>query len=332
MANYGLLRMAKHIHFSIDKNWRNEIEDIIRGASGGFLFGIPLLYTMEAWWIGSYTEPPLMLGVLAITFVIVFFLNRTDGFRQTRPDSRIQALMDSVDAIAIGAVCAAIILVLLREITIETPLDEALGKIIIESVPFAIGVGLAGSALVGERNRARADESDKSNESNESNQANGQDGQNAPDRLQHSSLSKSPIKKQLKDKYNATLADIGATLVGSIIVAFNIAPTDEVPMLAAAASPPWLLAIIVASLVISYCIVFVAGFTTQQKRRQHPGAFQRPITETVFSYLISLLAAMFMLWFFHRLSFSDPWTLWLEHVLILGLPATVGGAAGRLAV
>lgn len=322
--------MAKHIQFPIDENWKNEIEDIIRGASGGFLFGIPLLYTMEAWWIGSYTEPPLMLGVLAITFVIVFFLNRTDGFRQVRPDSRLQALMDSVDAIAIGAICTTVILILLREITGETPLDEALGKIIIESVPFAIGVGLAGSALVGDRNRARADESD------ESNQARDQDEQKAPNHPQRSSPVHLPIKpsvkKQLKDKYNATIADIGATLVGSIIVAFNIAPTDEVPMLAAAVSPPWLLAIIVASLVISYCIVFVAGFTTQQKRRQHPGAFQRPVPETVFSYLLSLLAAMFMLWFFHRLSFSDPWTLWLEHILILGLPATVGGAAGRLAV
>jgi putative integral membrane protein (TIGR02587 family) len=103
-------------------------------------------------------------------------------------------------------------------------------------------------------------------------------------------------------------------------------------MLVAAASPPWLLAIVIASLLISYSIVFMAGFTTQQKRMQQPGLFQRPITETLVSYLISLVAAALMLWFFHRLTFTDPWTLWLEHTVILGLPATIGGAAGRLAV
>jgi uncharacterized membrane protein len=39
-----------------------------------------------------------------------------------------------------------------------------------------------------------------------------------------------------------------------------------------------------------------------------------------------------MLWFFQKLTFSDPWTMWLDHILVLGLPASIGGAAGRLAI
>ncbi|MGB3613311.1 MAG: DUF2391 family protein [Elainellaceae cyanobacterium] len=39
-----------------------------------------------------------------------------------------------------------------------------------------------------------------------------------------------------------------------------------------------------------------------------------------------------MLWFFHQLNFNDPWSLWLQYTLLLGLPASVGGAAGRLAI
>lgn len=50
------------------------------------------------------------------------------------------------------------------------------------------------------------------------------------------------------------------------------------------------------------------------------------------SYLVSLLSAAFMLWFFHRLGPNDPWQIWLSYTIVLGLPATVGGAAGRLAV
>jgi putative integral membrane protein (TIGR02587 family) len=277
-------------------DWKHELNDLIRGASGGFLFGIPLMYTMEVWWIGSYTESPLRLGVLLITFIILFLLNRTDGFRQAQPVSFQQATTDSIESLAIGIACVFTMLVLLREITSTTPLNEALGKIIFESVPFSIGVALARSLLSG------SDEQDES-----------------------SSRSSQPAQ-------NAALADIGATLVGTIIIAFSVAPTDEIPMLAASASPPWLLAVVAASLLISYGIVFVAGFTTQKLRHQHQGLFQSPIAETSMSYLISLAAAASMLWFFHRLDFTDPWTVWLKYSILLGLPATVGGAAGRLSV
>ena len=286
-------------------SWSNQFDDIIRGVSGGFLFGVPLLYTMEVWWIGSQISPPLMLGILATTFVVVFLLNRTEGFRKYQTKQFLDTVMDSVEALAIGIVCATCILVLLGEIELGTPLNEALGKLILESVPFSLGAALAGAFLSGDRWSS----SNKQDSDNQSAQANNTD---------QSSL-------------NATLSDIGATLIGAIIIAFNIAPTDEIPMINAAVSPPWLLAIIAASLLISYGIVFEAGFTTQDKRRRQEGLFQRPLSETVMCYLVSLLAAAFMLFFFHRLSFDDPWTIWLSSTLLLGLPATVGGAAGRLA-
>ncbi|MCC3516040.1 TIGR02587 family membrane protein [Microcoleus sp. PH2017_18_LLB_O_A] len=274
--------------------WSNELNDIIRGASGGFLFGIPLLYTMEVWWIGSSTKPAQMSIAIITTFIVVFLLTRTEGFRKTKDIRWRDAAIDTVEAIAIGIVCAAVILFLLREITPETPLQEALGKIIFEGLPFALGVALASGFLSG-------------------------------DRYQSSDSDSEPM-------INPTLADIGATLIGAMIIAFNIAPTDEIPMLAAAISPPWQLAIIAASLLISYGIVFAADFTSQAKRQQQRGIFQRPLSETVMAYLVSLVASAFMLFFFHKLSFDDPWSVWLGYTLVLGLPATVGGAAGRLAV
>lgn len=103
-------------------------------------------------------------------------------------------------------------------------------------------------------------------------------------------------------------------------------------MLATAVSGPWLLALIAASLLISYTIVFAADFSNQKKRHQQQGIFQDPFSETVIAYLISLFAAVFMLLLFDKLGFSDPWSTWLRYTLILGLPATVGGAAGRLAI
>lgn len=285
--------------------WAHELDDLVRGASGGFLFGIPLLYTMEVWWLGASTSSPRMLGTLAATFIVVLLLNRTAGFRGLHQISLRDAAIDSVETLAIGLVCATGVLILLREITLDTPLSPALGKLIFEAVPFAIGVALANQLLAGPGRDQQDDQDTRSSD---------QPAPAPPPRL------------------NATLADIGATLIGSIIIAFNIAPTDEIPMLAASVSPPWLLVIIAASLVISYGIVFAADFTNQQQRKQQQGIFQQPLSETLMSYLVSLLAAAAMLWFFQRLDFDDPWRLWLSHTLLLGLPATVGGAAGRLAV
>jgi putative integral membrane protein (TIGR02587 family) len=306
-------RITKRIIFPSQPEWKDEFEDLIRGASGGFLFGIPLLYTMEAWWIGSQTSPPLMLGILLFTFLIAFLLNRTDGFRRAKPDRPARAIRDSIDVIAIGTLCTALILILLQEITVETPLDEALGKVVIESMPFTIGAALAGSTLI-RQNTVQPSVPERS----------------SVDRSRSQRV-ESPPNQDKQERLHQTFASIGATTVGAIIIAFNIAPTDEVSMLAAAVSAPWLLSLIVASLVISYCIVFVAGFTARRNRYQYQGFFQRPVSETLMSYLVSLVAAAFMLWLFHRLDFTDPWTLWLKQIVVLGLPATVGGAAGRLA-
>lgn len=292
-----------------NKIWADEIDDLIRGACGGFLFGIPLLYTMEVWWIGSSVTPPRMMGAIAATFILVFLLNRTAGFRKIQNIRASDALIDTVEAIAIGLICTTVVLILLQEINAQTPLDEAVGKLIYEGVPFTLGVALANQFLSGDANPAQDSSSDQP--SSPQNNRNG---------------------KTQDVELHATLSDIGGTLLGSFLIAFNIAPTDEVAMLAAAVTAPWLLAVMVASLLISYGIVFEAGFANQSKRMQQKGIFQRPLSETVMSYLVSLLAAMLMLLFFDKLALDDPWSMWLRYSLILGLPATVGGAAGRLAV
>jgi putative integral membrane protein (TIGR02587 family) len=286
-------------------NWTRETEDITRGACGGFLFGVPLLYTMEVWWIGSTVAPPLMLLAIVTTWTVVFFLNRTEGFRQTKNVSFSNAARDTVEAVAIGLVCTTIMLVILREVTLETQLSEALGKIIFESVPFSLGVALSTQFL-----RSSSDENQSSSSK--------QDDSSQPE--------------SLEPEISGTLADIGATLIGAIIIAFSIAPTDEIPMLAAATSGVWLLATIAISLLISYGIVFEADFANKMKRQQQQGLFQSPLSETIMSYLVSLFAAAMMLWFFQQLDFSDPWSTWLSYTLLLGLPATIGGAAGRLAI
>ncbi|AFZ35170.1 integral membrane protein TIGR02587 [Stanieria cyanosphaera PCC 7437] len=295
---------AKHRH-QLPKKWSEEWGEIISGVSGGFLFGIPLLCTMEVWFIGSYAEPPILLGIIAITFFIVFLINRVEGFRSQADDKDpiSKAIAESIETLSIGFVCATLIMIVLQEINLQTPLDEVLGKVVFEAMPFSFGVALSRSILDGDRYTNS-----------------------------NSNQSQSHRKGKKRIIWADTVADLSGTILGAMFVAFSIAPTDEVAMLAAPATPPWLLLIIFSSLIITYGIVFASGFTNQNKRRQQQGIFQRPESETLVYYLVSLFVSALMLWFFQRLAFDDPWSLWMRYSIILSLPASIGGAAGRLAV
>ncbi|MGI0494086.1 TIGR02587 family membrane protein [Alkalinema pantanalense CENA528] len=306
---------------------KRECQDLVRGACGGFLFGIPLLYTMEVWWIGSSVTPPIMLASLAITSIVVFGLNYTAGFRKSSSVHWILLIMDTVEALAIGIVCSFILLVLLREVTLENQLHEILGKVIFESVPLSMGVSLANQFLTNN------DDSDKDTNSSVDSGTNDctNDGTNDGTNNDAKNADR-PQQARSSVLWQDTFNDILATMTGALIIAFSIAPTDEVRTLAANTSGPWLILTIMASLLISYGIVFEANFSDQTKRRKQRGLFQTPLSETVMSYLVSLVVACGMLWFFQLLQWGDPPTLWVSYTIVLGLPATIGGAAGRLAL
>jgi len=296
--------------------WAEEADELIRGFAGGMLIGTPLLYTMEVWWVGSATPPDRVLLSLAVAFVLVFGLTLVDGFRheeEAGPVSRSEgrsgpgaALFDSVVSFGIGIVSVTAILLLIREIDGETPLLDALGKIGYEAIPFCLGVAVASSILA----RGRDGNGDEEDED----------------------ASPSAQRAARARHRHPTLADLGATAIGAVFFAFNIAPTDEIRLLAAAATPPSLIAAIAVSLLISYAIVFEAGFGGETKRHHQEGVLQHPATETMVAYVIALVVAAFLLWFFGNLDFGEPWSVSLERILVLGLPAAIGGAAGRLVV
>ncbi|CAN5362925.1 TIGR02587 family membrane protein [soil metagenome] len=281
--------------------WREELVDVVRAVSGGLLFGIPLLYTTEVWSTGSSTRPGQTLVVLGLTTVPVLLLNRTSGFRSTRDIRWGDALMDTVEAMAIGLLSVTVILILLGELNGRTPLQEGLGQVVYGSVPFCIGIGVAAHFL--QRGRDESDEDDAGG---------GDTGTKGSERM------------------NGTLADLGATLIGAVFLSLSIAPTDEVPMLASALDPPWLLGLMGLSLLACYGIVFVAGFAKEEQRHAQRGIFQRPVSETVAAYLVALGASWSMLVIFQNV--EGPWPATLSQVVVLGLPAAIGGAAGRLAI
>lgn len=272
--------------------WRAALIGQSRGLAGAMVVGVALLYTMEVWWVGRSTSPARALLVLGAGLVIVFLLSRVGGFHGAHQTSVFSAVIDAVEALALGLLTAAGLLLLLRVITADTPPSEALGKIVVESVPLAVGVVLADFFVDQDRDE---------------------------------SAGRQPPGK-------GTLVDLGSTAIGAAAVGLTVAPTDEVPLLHAAATPASLLAVVAVSLVVSYILVFVAGFSDQNKRHQQPGLLQHPVTETVVAYLVALIVSALMLWYFQNLALGAPLHESIGHVVVLGLPAAVGGALGRIVI
>jgi putative integral membrane protein (TIGR02587 family) len=277
--------------------WRSELQDVLRAIGGGFIFATPLLYTMEMWWIGSTAELWKLMLFLGVAALISLGLahSRSGGFKEET--NHVASIEQAVDGVAIGLVGAVIVLTVLNRIQLGDPLDGVLGKVIVQAVPITIGSAVANAIFGphGERSREGDEESGER-------QSAGQ----------------------------AFIADFGATIIGAIFLAFSIAPTDEVPALAADLDYAHALALIALSLLLTYIIVFASGFGIRQHEQQGP--FQSPLTETVLAYVLSLLVALVALSLFDRIEWGDPLGEIVTMVLVLGLPAAVGGAAGRLVV
>ncbi len=278
------------------QDWQTEFSDLMRGIAGAFLFGAPFLYTMEVWWKGNFTSPPRMMLILGMAYLALVLLNIKGGFRAEQPRSRTQVLVESAEGLAIALFTATLSLTLLDLLHLETGIDAIMGRLITLSLPFSIGVGIANNLLL----KTDDDEAD-------------------------------PTQKR-NHPWRSTLSDAGAALLGAIIVGSSIAPTDEIPMISSSLEPMRLLLIMASSLLLSYIIVFEASFGAQRQRRSQSGLFQKPISETVAAYLIALAASAFMLWLFQVLRVGDPINQWVSYIIVLGLPCTIGGAAGRLAV
>jgi putative integral membrane protein (TIGR02587 family) len=283
------------------ETWREqvstELDDYARGAAGGFLFGVPLLYTMEMWFTGlsiSMTHA-LLLVMLSLVISTVFVV--TIGFRREDPLRVRDIAAETVDAIGISLVVTVVCLLLLGRISFAMPMDIILGIIAIELLPVSLGVAIA-NHLLPRQGRREGDEEDRDADS----------------------------------ALSPTVRDLVAAMAGALLLSLNIAPTDEISMLASELTEWQLVALMLFSLLVSYMIVFEAEFNKQDTRRSTQGAVQRPLTETVVAYLIALAVSVLVMWLVGALGDDPSFGTILARTVVLGFPGALGAAAGRLAV
>tara|TARA_R110002167_G_scaffold47169_10_gene139937 strand:+ start:11 stop:829 length:819 start_codon:yes stop_codon:yes gene_type:complete len=115
---------------------------------------------------------------------------------------------------------------------------------------------------------------------------------------------------------------------GALFFALNVAPTEEVILIAYKATPVHTLALLIVSVILLHLIVFNAGFAGQEESDKPVQAF---FHFTLPGYAIALGISLFTLFLFGRVDGHSVEGV-VQACVVLGLPASVGAAAARLLV
>jgi putative integral membrane protein (TIGR02587 family) len=245
---------------------------------------------MEVWWTGFLARPPRLLAYFLAGFLLLFLYNRYGGLREDA--SWLEVGFEAVEEMGLGLLLAALVLWLVGQIDGGMPVSELLGKVVVEGTTMAIGVSVGASQLGGRR-KGEGDDQGMRGEP----QALGLSG-------------------------HLALAACGAVLVAS-----NVAPTEEIVMIALEA-PPWrLVGLALLSLALIVLILFYSDF-----RGSHRTGRRVPATVlslTVIDYAVALAVSAFALWFFDRFAGASA-GFCAAQVVVLGVAASMGASVGKL--
>ena len=198
--------------------------------------------------------------------------------------------LDATVALGIGLAASALLLWLFGAFHAGIQAAEAIGMIALQAVPAAIGALLSRSLL----------------------HASGAEDREA--------------RRRQVASYPAELFTM---VIGALFLALNIAPTEEIQVIALQLDEWHLLLLMAVSLVAMHGFVYGLEFRGQAGAPEGSSLLALGLRFTAPGYLLALVVSVLVLWVFGRtngLSFEPL----LAIVLVLGLPAALGAAAARL--
>lgn len=274
-----------------DRAARHFARGLARAGGGALLFSLPLVMTMEMWALGHLMSPLRLALFVGASLPLLVGLSHLVGFEET-----LDLLQDGVDAcvaLAIGFGTAAGALFLLHVLGAHSSLREVAGAIGLLAVVGAIGALLAQSQLhAGSGDDRRARERDK----------------------------------RIESSYAAQLL---AMLIGALFLSLNVAPTEEITLLAATMTPWHLAGLLLLSLVIMHAFVYSLEFKGHQRRAPGHSALVTTLRYTVSGYALAALVSLGVLWLFGRTDGAGLGFV-AAQLVVLAFPAAIGAAAARL--
>lgn len=279
-----------------EKSIRSSGQEYARGLAGGLLFSFPVLLTMEVWQAGYRSQPyQLIIGVV-VTFFLLMAYNRHAGMH---PEVNWKSIaIESIEELGIGILVSLAALLMIGQIKLGMSAEEVLGKIIVEAMFVSIGVSI-GTAQLGDESKDVGEEKEEE-----------------------------PEKQDARRDDKLSMAALA--LCGSVVIAGNVAPTDEVEVIALAAKPYQLLIMVILSLLFSVLVTYFSEFKGDGARKRQDWVYHM-IYDTCLCYLVGLAASAFMLWFFGRFD-NITFLNIVAECIVLGIVASLGASAGRLLI
>jgi putative integral membrane protein (TIGR02587 family) len=117
--------------------------------------------------------------------------------------------------------------------------------------------------------------------------------------------------------------------VGALFLAFNVAPTEEIELIAFKLSRAHSVALMLGTLVVMHALVYGVEFSGTPVEPGPTPWWSLLLRYTVVGYAVVLVLALYLLWTFGRLdALSVPQALAMG--VVLAFPGAVGAAAARL--
>ena len=284
-------------------NWTDELDDAVRGLASGFLIGVPVVFTVDVWWLGDQTAPLDSLFLIVFAFLLslaaVYWIGFHRGLRRGW-----QYLGDAVEAVALAALALVVIYWALGQIGDGQPASIALGRIAVALAPVCLGVAIANHLLPRDISPY------------------------APDRGDATALRAA----RWRGKTHRRLLEAGAALAGALFVSIAIVPTDDLSAITTEVPVRNLPLVILLSLLVTYTVVFAAGFSGERHRHVAARSPRHPISDTIVDYLLAFAVALFVLWLFGRVDGTVAPIVIYAKAVLLAFPAAMCAAAGRLSV
>jgi putative integral membrane protein (TIGR02587 family) len=284
------------------REWSDEFDDAVRGLASGFLIGIPVVFTVDSWWLGDQNEPLDSLTLLAFSYVLTLLAVYWIGFRRGLRRGW-QYFGDAIEALALAVLALVAVFWVLGQIGDGQAASIAVGRISVAIAPVSLGVAIANHLLARDASRVDPDPGDAS-----------------------------AMRLGRHNERRRTLFELGASAAGALFLCLAVVPADDLTAIATEVPFRNLPLVILLSLLVTYSVVFAAGFAGEAQRQRTRGLLQTPFAETVLAYLAALLVCLTVLWLFGRIDEGSAWVEVYTKTVLLAFPASMAAAAGRLAV
>jgi putative integral membrane protein (TIGR02587 family) len=273
-----------------DDEVRQFLIGLARGTAGALLFALPMLMTMEMWFLGLYVNSWRLLLLCILNLPLLLLLARRIGFENINSWS--QALRDAITAYGLGIAVSAGVLLLFGILNDQLTASNIVAKVALQSVPASIGALLGRSQLGQHSDAGDEEEGEYSGET-------------------------------------GYLHELFMMVVGALFLNLNVAPTEEMILIAYKVTPYHVLALCLLSIAIMHGFVYALHFKGSHQLHEGQQWWQSFIRFTLPGYVIAIAISIYTLWTFERLDHTSLSQI-MNAAVILGVPASIGAASARL--